>query len=47
VVHLRYFAGLGDAEIGALLGVDESTVRRDWLKARGWLYQYLGEGAAA
>jgi RNA polymerase sigma factor (TIGR02999 family) len=47
VVHLRYFAGLNDAEIGALLGVDESTVRRDWLKARGWLYQYLSEGVAA
>jgi RNA polymerase sigma factor (TIGR02999 family) len=47
VVHLRYFAGLSDAEIGALLGVEESTVRRDWIKARGWLYQHLGDGAPA
>jgi RNA polymerase sigma factor (TIGR02999 family) len=45
VVHLRYFAGLGDAEIAGLLGVDESTVRRDWIKARGWLFQHLGDGA--
>lgn len=42
VVGLRYFAGLGDAEIANLLGVDESTVRRDWLKARGWLFSHLG-----
>lgn len=45
VVHLRYFAGLGDAEIAGLLEVDESTVRRDWIKARGWLYQHLGDAA--
>lgn len=43
VVQLRYFAGLSDREIGELLGVDESTVRRDWLKARGWLHQRLGD----
>lgn len=41
VVHLRFFAGLDDREIGALLGIEESTVRRDWLKARGWLHLYL------
>lgn len=46
VVQLRYFGGLGDAEIGEVLGVEESTVRRDWLKARGWLYQRLGGGDA-
>ncbi|GMU43524.1 MAG: sigma-70 family RNA polymerase sigma factor [Xanthomonadales bacterium] len=42
VVHLRYFVGLDDREVGALLGVEESTVRRDWLKARAWLYLHLG-----
>jgi RNA polymerase sigma factor (TIGR02999 family) len=41
VVHLRFYAGLTDREIGDLLGVEESTVRRDWLKARGWLFQTL------
>lgn len=41
VVQLRYFAGLSDAEIGQLLGVEESTVRRDWLKARAWLHAHL------
>ena len=46
VVQLRYFGGLTDAEIAALLEVDESTVRRDWIKARGWLYQRLQAGQA-
>lgn len=42
VVQLRFFAGLDDREIGQIVGVEESTVRRDWLKARGWLYLHLG-----
>lgn len=42
VVQLRFFVGLDDREIGQLVGVEESTVRRDWLKARGWLYLHLG-----
>lgn len=37
VVELRFFAGLSDAEIAELLGVNERTVRRDWDKARAWL----------
>jgi hypothetical protein len=37
---------LSDAEIGALLGVEQSTVRRDWLKARGWLFRSLNPDAA-
>jgi RNA polymerase sigma factor (TIGR02999 family) len=41
VVYLRFYAGLSDREIGVLLGVEESTVRRDWLKARGWLFQAI------
>lgn len=41
VVQLRYFGGMTDAEIAALLAVDESTVRRDWAKARGWLYERM------
>lgn len=44
VVQLRFFVGLGDAEIGEILGVDESTVRRDWLKARGLLHLHLEAG---
>lgn len=43
IVSLRFFVGLGDAEIGAALGIDERTVRRDWIKARGWMIGRLRE----
>ena len=42
VVEMRYFAGLGDAEIGAALGVTDRTVRRDWERARLLLAELLG-----
>jgi RNA polymerase sigma factor (TIGR02999 family) len=42
VVEMRYFAGLSDAEIGAALGLNERTVRRDWTRARLLLAEMLG-----
>lgn len=41
VVQLRFFGGLNETEIGRVLGLDPSSVRRDWVKARGWLSQQL------
>ncbi len=41
VVSLRFFAGLEEREVGELLGVNERTVRRDWRKARAFLYHEL------
>ncbi len=41
VVEYRFFAGMEEAEIGAVLEVSERTVRRDWVKARAWLYREL------
>jgi RNA polymerase sigma factor (TIGR02999 family) len=41
VVELHFFAGLGFAEIGTLLGVSERTVSRDWRAARALLRQHL------
>lgn len=46
VVELRYFAGLEEREVADLLGVTERTVRRDWVKARAWLYAELYPGDA-
>lgn len=34
VVEMRYFAGMTEAEIAIVLGVNDRTVRRDWHKAR-------------
>jgi len=43
VVECRFFAGLEEREIAEALGVTERTVRRDWVKARAWLYRALAE----
>lgn len=43
VVYLRFYAGLSDAEISMQLNIDERTVRRDWIKARGWMLRQMGE----
>ena len=41
VVMYRFFGGLTEEEVAELLGVTSRTVRRDWVKARGWLYREL------
>jgi RNA polymerase sigma factor (TIGR02999 family) len=41
VVEMRYFAGLKEDDIGAALGISLATVRRDWRKARAFLYDWL------
>jgi RNA polymerase sigma factor (TIGR02999 family) len=43
VVECRYFAGLSEEETAEVLGVTARTVRRDWVKARGWLFTQLAE----
>ena len=47
VVELRYFAGLSELEIAALLQRSERSVRRDWQKARMFLLASLKETPAA
>jgi len=43
VVECRFFGGMEESEIAEALGVNERTVRRDWVKARAWLYRALAE----
>ncbi|MCD9047105.1 ECF-type sigma factor [Luteimonas sp. MHLX1A] len=47
VVELRYFAGLSELEIAALLERSERSVRRDWQKARMYLLAALQDGTAS
>ncbi len=39
VVELRFFAGMSEEEIAAVLGITTRTVQRDWARARAWLYR--------
>lgn len=43
VVECRYFGGLTEQETADALGVTPRTVRRDWVKAKAWLYSALTE----
>jgi len=45
VVEHRFFAGMSEDETAEALQLTSRTVRRDWVKARGWLRQALGGGA--
>jgi len=45
VVECRFFGGLTEDETAEALGVTARTVRRDWIKARGWLHQELTDPA--
>ncbi len=37
VVECRFFGGMTEEETAVALGMSVRTVRRDWLKAKGWL----------
>lgn len=41
VVECRFFGGLTEDETAEALAVTARTVRRDWIKARGFLHQLL------
>jgi RNA polymerase sigma factor (sigma-70 family) len=40
-VELRYFGGLQLAELAEVTGLSERTLKRDWRKARAFLYREL------
>jgi RNA polymerase sigma factor (TIGR02999 family) len=46
LVELRFFAGLSEEETAEVMGISERTVRRDWHKARAFLFQALGGSTA-
>jgi RNA polymerase sigma factor (TIGR02999 family) len=41
VVELRYFGGLTEEEIEAVLKISQRTIRRDWDLAKAWLLREL------
>ena len=46
IVELRYFGGLSESEVAKMLAVSRSTVTREWLIAKGWLYRRVTTGHA-
>lgn len=47
IVELRFFAGLSVEETGAVLDLSPRTVKRDWQKARAFLFQTLRLASAS
>jgi len=43
VVELRYFGGLSVEETAEVLGITPIRVKRDWEKAKAWLFGVLSE----
>jgi RNA polymerase sigma factor (TIGR02999 family) len=41
VVEYRFFGGMDEQEVATVMGISDRTVRRDWVKARAWLYKKL------
>ena len=41
LVEYRFFGGLTHEEIAEVMGVSVRTVKRDWMRARTWLYEML------
>lgn len=46
IVQLRFFAGLSYDEIADVVGLSVPTVKRDWARARVWLYRFMTESSA-
>lgn len=44
LVEYRFFGGLSHEEIAEVMGVSVRTVKREWTKARTWLYTYMEAG---
>ncbi len=46
VVEMRFFGGMEEREMAAVLGLSERTVRRTWVHAKAWLSRRISGGEA-
>ncbi|MBI5086966.1 MAG: sigma-70 family RNA polymerase sigma factor [Acidobacteria bacterium] len=47
IVEMRFFGGLTEDEVAAVLGLTTRAVKRDWQMARAWLGTRLGADGAS
>ncbi len=47
IVELKYFGGLSEPEVAAVLSLSRATVTREWQSARAWLYRRITKGRVA
>jgi RNA polymerase sigma-70 factor (ECF subfamily) len=45
IVELRFFGGLSEHQVAAVLSVSRATVTREWQMARAWLYRRMTKGS--
>lgn len=45
VIECRFFGGLTEEETAEVIGASVRTIKRDWAKARAWLWAELGPDA--
>jgi RNA polymerase sigma-70 factor (ECF subfamily) len=41
IVELRYFGGLSEQEVAAVLSLSRATITREWQTARAWMYRKM------
>ncbi|HVQ14925.1 MAG TPA: sigma-70 family RNA polymerase sigma factor [Vicinamibacterales bacterium] len=47
IVEMKYFGGLSEEEVAAILSLSRTTITREWQSARAWLYRRLTLGRTA
>jgi RNA polymerase sigma-70 factor (ECF subfamily) len=45
IVEMKYFGGLSEEEVAAILSLSRATITREWQSARAWLYRRMTVGA--
>ena len=45
-MELKYFGGLSEEEVAAVLSLSRATITREWQSARAWLYRRVTAGRA-
>jgi RNA polymerase sigma factor (TIGR02999 family) len=44
IVELKYFGGLSEEDVAAVLSLSRATITREWQSARAWLYLRMTKG---